>query len=146
MNSEYVEIKWKKSKLLLVVVLLIGITVYYTKGRNNVINRYVEDKTLKLQLFPNVKGVVIKSELQDNYFSEKTYKKLEITIPSFASVNDDTGKNTKLATQVIDRDKLDSGIEEWLKTTYDSNEAKKMTDHIVIYYRDDKIIDETFSK
>ncbi len=146
MRNDYFELKFKKSSLVFIVILTIGLGFYYFKAQNNVINRYVEEKSLKLQLFPNVNGVKIESKLQNNFFSKKTFEYLEITIPSFASINDDSGKNAKLASQVIDRDKLDNGIKNWLDSIYDKGEAEKLTDHIVIYYRSDKIVDDIFGK
>lgn len=98
-------------------------------------------------LFINIKGVEVTTEAAD-LFSEKPYKSITIKIPSIASVGDDTTdpNATQQINRIIDREKLDTGFTTWLIEIFDEKVAKEYTDKIDVWYRDDKIISQTYTK
>ena len=66
-------------------------------------------------------------------------------IPSLASENDDaTSDKSQNVNKIIDREDLGNGFTRWLKKVFSSDEARKYTNRIEIWYRDEKIIDETY--
>lgn len=101
-------------------------------------------------IFENVPGVEIRTT-QSSFFSDKPYQRIIIRIPSLASANDDMSRNDVLSTKnadlvnkVIDREQLDKGFASWLSQIFDKDEASQYTDHIEVWYRDDKIIDQHY--
>ncbi|MGT2716183.1 hypothetical protein [Streptococcus respiraculi] len=100
-------------------------------------------------IFENVPGVEIRTT-QSSFFSDKPYQRIVICIPSLASANDDlsrhnvSGKNVDLVNKVIDREQLDKGFATWLRQIFDKNEAAQYTNHIEVWYRDDKIIEQDY--
>lgn len=110
--------------------------------------RYQLKKALQLDsLFVNLKGqgqgVQIETEAAGP-LSLKLYKKLVIKIPSLASEGDDANKKNADVNKIIDREKFGKGYTEWLRKTFDREFASKYTDEIIVYYRDDKIIEESY--
>lgn len=94
-------------------------------------------------LFVNVQGVDIKTEV--DYWGNKPYKNIRIKIPSLASKGDDATKESdNKVNQIINREELDKGVTKWLKNIFNKKEAKRYTKHIEVWYRDDKIVDETY--
>lgn len=96
-------------------------------------------------LFVNVQGIDVKTEA--DYWGEKPYKTIRIKIPSFASKGDDATKESdNKVNQIINREELDKGVTKWLKNVFNRKETKRYTNHIEVWYRDDKIVDEKYSK
>lgn len=111
-------------------------------------HRYQLKKELQLDgLFMNLRGqgqgVQIDTE-PAGPLSLKLYKKLVIKIPSLASEGDDANKKNADVNKIIDREKFGKGYTDWLRATFDSEFASKYTDTIIIYYRDDIIIEESY--
>jgi hypothetical protein len=90
--------------------------------------------------FVNIQGVKIDTT-PSGMFSDKAYDKIVIKIPSIASVNDDqTESGEKKVNQIIDRKKLGDGFKDWLVYVFNPKVAEYYTNHIEIWYRDEKII------
>lgn len=95
-------------------------------------------------LFVNIKDVEIETD-GPGFLSDKPYSTITIKIPSIASqLDDQLGGGSKNRNELLNREKLDASFTEWLKKTFSATEAKKYTDKIVVWYRDDKIVDETY--
>lgn len=90
-------------------------------------------------LFVNIKGVDVKTE-NSSIFDEKPYDKIVIKIPSLASENDDSLIDGKKVNKLIDRENFDKYFKTWLKHIFSKETARKYANQIVVYYRDDKII------
>ncbi|WP_273451521.1 hypothetical protein [Streptococcus ferus] len=123
----------------LVVILSVGF------GYHRYYQRNLMKQELNLDgIFINVRGVNVKTN-EANYLSDRPYDKIVIMIPSLASENDDaTSDKSQNVNKVIDREDLGYGFTRWLKKVFSSDEARKYTKRIEIWYRDEKIIDETY--
>lgn len=127
----------------LVVILSVGF------GYHRYYQRNLMKQELNLDgIFINVRGVNVKTT-EANYFgtkpSNRPYDKIVIMIPSLASENDDaTSDKSQNVNKIIDREDLGNGFTRWLKKVFSSDEARKYTNRIEIWYRDEKIIDETY--
>ncbi|MQW23038.1 MULTISPECIES: hypothetical protein [unclassified Lactococcus] len=130
-----------------IVLLALFVTIFiaYSKGKDDVVNRYNTEEKIESELFTNVKGTTVTGTPQSSFSSKKTFKNLKIEIPSFASVYDDKKAESVKATQIISREDLDRDITSWLKKSYNKKEAAKITDHVEVWYRDNKIIDESYN-
>jgi hypothetical protein len=124
-----------KKALLLFVCIAITLVLTYKGGMKQYIARVNAEKALDASLYPNWIGKKIESTPQEDWFSEKPFSTLKITFPSLSSVSDDS-ENSKKATQVTDKEALDQGIVDYLKTSYYPPAAEKITDSIEIWYRD----------
>lgn len=136
-----------KFKYLILFFLCIAILGSFFAGYYSFSKKQQVKQELNLDgLFVNIKDVEIETE-GSGFFSDKPYSTITIKIPSIASqLDDQLDGNTKNRTELIDREKLDASFTEWLKKTFSAKEAKKYTDKIVVWYRDDKIVDETYKK
>ena len=66
------------------------------------------------------------------------YDKVIIKIGSLSSEYDDSNQSSK-ANNLINRKTLDRNFQNWLIEAFDESEAKKISDHMEIYYRGEKI-------
>lgn len=139
------QIKYWKTKLFVVFVIAIAISAVL--GFRQYRQREIMKQELNLDgLFVNIKGVDI-STSSARFSSKKPYASIKIKIPSIASTGDDAIKeNDNEINQIIDREKLGKDFENWLKVTFNSSVAKNYTEHIEVWYRDNKIIDENYKK
>lgn len=138
--NEFIISRWKTK---IFVVIVIAIIFSAILGYHKYSQRELMKQELNLDgLFVNIKGVEVKT-IDGGFFSEKPYEKIVIKIPSIASVGDDARKEGQdKINQIIDREKLGKGFENWLRHIFNITIAKNYTDKIEIWYRDNKVIDE----
>lgn len=96
-------------------------------------------------LFVNVKDIKIDTK-ESSIFDKKPYENITIKIPSLASENDDSLIDGKKVNKIIDREKFDEKFTLWLKHIFRKDVARKYTNNITIWYRDQKIVNETYKK
>lgn len=136
--------KGNRKKWIYILFLVVGLLIIWL-GYQDYHQKSVLRKELNLEgLFTNIKDVEIETD-GPGFFSDKPYSAITIKIPSVASQMDDQlGGGSKNRNELLDREKLDASITEWLKKTFSAKEAKKYTDKITVWYRDDKIVDEIY--
>lgn len=138
--------KVRYKKTIIIVALIIGIILTVKTGYDNFIQKQITIKTIDKQIFPNlISDNKIEATKQHNVFSKQAYTKLTINIPSLASKHDDTPKEAKLTNITVNREILDTEIENWLLYSFNSKEACKITSHIIVKYRDKEIINHNCS-
>lgn len=131
----------------LLVITILGVVVSGSVGYKNYADKEAMKQELNLDgLFVNIKGVSTKTINSDSS-SAKPYDTIVIKIPSIASSGDDATaeKDVKNINQIIDREKLDIGFTKWLKSVFDKKVVGNYTDHIEVWYRDAKIINENYN-
>ncbi|MEG0284197.1 MAG: hypothetical protein RR601_05290 [Erysipelotrichales bacterium] len=136
------EYKVNKKLITFLTVISIGITIYLA-----IITLYSKTevtRSLETQIFPNVKNLKVECVPQTNRFNSKACDLIEIKVPSLASVYDDKGEKAKLANLVVNSEILDDNIEDWLRKSYNKEEASIMSDQIRILYRDNVVINDDF--
>lgn len=129
----------KKQKLVVVIVVILSVAIGFWKWRDTFFNTYYPDDTsIQGQLFPNVANTKIETVENVLPFSDVKYDKIIIRIGSLSSEYDDSNQSSK-ANNIINRKTLDENFKQWLKEAFDEEEAKKISDHIEVYYRGEKI-------
>lgn len=136
------EYKVNKKFVTLLFVISIGVTIYL--GVITLYNKSEVTRSLKTQIFPNVKNLEVKCTPQTNRFNVRACDYIEIKVPSLASIYDDSGEKAKLANLVVNSEILDDGMQEWLEKSYNKEEAMKMSDQIKVSYRDQVVINNDF--
>ncbi|ALA29816.1 hypothetical protein XK24_06815 [Streptococcus suis] len=107
----------------------------FWKWRDTFFNTYYPDDTsIQGQLFPNVANTKIETVENVLPFSDVKYDKIIIRIGSLSSEYDDSNQSSK-ANNIINRKTLDENFIQWLIEAFDEEEAKKISDHIEVYYR-----------
>ncbi|MCR8967544.1 hypothetical protein [Streptococcus zalophi] len=125
--------------LSIILGFLLGINRFYTKEK-------MKQELQLNSLFLNIEGLKVTTD-NSSIWSNKPYKKIVIKIPSIASKNDDATNQKEAANKVnkvIDREKLDEGFANWIEKIFNKKETQQYTDEIEIWYRDNKIISETY--
>ncbi|MGQ7462911.1 hypothetical protein ACTGZQ_10435 [Streptococcus suis] len=129
----------KKQKLVVVIVVILSVAIGFWKWRDTFFNTYYPDDTsIQGQLFPNVANTKIETVENVLPFSNVKYDKIIIRIGSLSSEYDDSNQSSK-ANNIINRKTLDENFKQWLIEAFDEEEAKKISDHIEVYYRGEKI-------
>jgi cytoskeletal protein RodZ len=129
----------KKQRFILVIVVIISLALGFWKWRDTFFNTYYpDDNSIQGQLFPNIAHTKIETVENIFSFSGVKYEKVIIRIGSLSSEYDDTNQSSK-ANNIINRKTLDENFKEWLIQAFDETEAKKISDHIEVYYRGEKI-------
>ncbi|HEL1634338.1 TPA: hypothetical protein TXL60_001707 [Streptococcus suis] len=125
----------KKQKLVVVIVVILSVAIGFWKWRDSFFNTYYPDDTsIQGQLFPNVANTKIETVENVLPFSDVKYDKIIIRIGSLSSEYDDSNQSSK-ANNIINRKTLDENFIQWLIEAFDEEEAKKISDHIEVYYR-----------
>ncbi|HFR3625954.1 TPA: hypothetical protein ACHVDR_001271 [Streptococcus suis] len=125
----------KKQKLVVVIVVILSVAIGFWKWRDTFFNTYYPDDTsIQGQLFPNVANTKIETVENVLPFSDVKYDKIIIRIGSLSSEYDDSNQSSK-ANNIINRKTLDENFIQWLIEAFDEEEAKKISDHIKVYYR-----------
>ncbi|MCM6930455.1 hypothetical protein [Enterococcus italicus] len=115
-------------------------------GYINFRNQEIMKQELNLDgLFMNIKNVKIDTT-ESGFGSKKPYDAIVIKIPSIASQFDDQIKEgfDSEKNEIINRESLDASFTKWLEETFSTTQAKKYTNKIEVWYRDIKIVDETY--
>ncbi|MBL6537531.1 hypothetical protein JNG37_02080 [Streptococcus suis] len=129
----------KKQKLVVVIVVILSVAIGFWKWRDTFFNTYYPDDTsIQGQLFPNIANTKIETVENVLPFSDVKYDKIIIRIGSLSSEYDDSNQSSK-ANNIINRKTLDENFKQWLIKAFDEEEAKKISDHIEVYYRGEKI-------
>ncbi|WP_203268116.1 hypothetical protein [Streptococcus uberis] len=131
---------FSKKKLVILFVLIIIFSIFgFVRWKTDYTRRYYGDnQTLQGQLFPNIANTTVETEKNINPFSKVKYEKVTIRIGSLSSEYDDTNQAQK-SNNIINSQTLDREFREWLIKAFDKKEAKKIADHMEIYYRNQKI-------
>lgn len=125
----------KKQKVILILVIILSLAIGFWKWRDTFFNTYYPDDTsIQGQLFPNVANTKIETVENVLPFSDMKYDKIIIRIGSLSSEYDDSNQSSK-ANNIINRKTLDENFIQWLIEAFDEEEAKKISDHIEVYYR-----------
>ncbi|WP_449455446.1 hypothetical protein [Streptococcus suis] len=125
----------KKQKVILILVIILSLAIGFWKWRDTFFNTYYPDDTsIQGQLFPNVANTKIENVENVLPFSDVKYDKIIIRIGSLSSEYDDSNQSSK-ANNIINRKTLDENFIQWLIEAFDEEEAKKISDHIEVYYR-----------
>ncbi|MBY5021517.1 hypothetical protein K6V64_06175 [Streptococcus suis] len=125
----------KKQKVILILVIILSLAIGFWKWRGTFFNTYYPDDTsIQGQLFPNVANTKIETVENVLPFSNVKYDKIIIRIGSLSSEYDDSNQSSK-ANNIINRKTLDENFIQWLIEAFDEEEAKKISDHIEVYYR-----------
>ncbi|HEL1614611.1 TPA: hypothetical protein TY768_001536 [Streptococcus suis] len=125
----------KKQKVILILVIILSLAIGFWKWRDSFFNTYYPDDTsIQGQLFPNVANTKIETVENVLPFSDVKYDKIIIRIGSLSSEYDDSNQSSK-ANNIINRKTLDENFIQWLIKAFDEEEAKKISDHIEVYYR-----------
>ncbi|HEM5314925.1 TPA: hypothetical protein U1374_001117 [Streptococcus suis] len=125
----------KKQKVILILVIILSLAIGFWKWRDTFFNTYYPDDTsIQGQLFPNVANTKIETVENVLPFSDVKYDKIIIRIGSLSSEYDDSNQSSK-ANNIINRKTLDENFIQWLIEAFDEEEAKKISDHIEVYYR-----------
>ncbi|HEM3203417.1 TPA: hypothetical protein U0910_001460 [Streptococcus suis 8830] len=125
----------KKQKVILILVIILSLAIGFWKWRDSFFNTYYPDDTsIQGQLFPNVANTKIETVENVLPFSDVKYDKIIIRIGSLSSEYDDSNQSSK-ANNIINRKTLDENFIQWLIEAFDEEEAKKISDHIEVYYR-----------
>lgn len=129
----------KKQKVILILVIILSLAIGFWKWRDTFFNTYYPDDTsIQGQLFPNIANTKIETVENVLPFSDVKYDKIIIRIGSLSSEYDDSNQSSK-ANNIINRKTLDENFKQWLIEAFDEEEAKKISDHIEVYYRGEKI-------
>lgn len=129
----------KIQKLILLSFIVIFIVIGFGNWWNNFFNTYYpNDDSIQGQLFPNIANTKVEVEENIFSFSGVKYEKIIIKIGSLSSEYDDSSQAAK-ANNIINRKLLDQNFKKWLIKSFNKKEAKKLSDHIEIYYRGIKI-------
>jgi len=129
----------KKNIIILFTAFIVFSCYGFIKWKSDYTLRYYGDnQTLQGQLFPNVKNTEIEITKNIMPFSKVPYDKVIIRIGSLSSEYDDTNQ-AKKANNILNSQTLDREFKDWLIKAFDKKEAKKIANHIEIYYRNEKI-------
>ena len=129
----------KKQRLILTIIVILSVAIGFLKWRDSFINTYYPDDTsIQGQLFPNIANTKIETVENVLPFTSVKYDKVIIKIGSLSSEYDDSNQSSK-ANNLINRKTLDRNFQNWLIEAFDESEAKKISDHMEIYYRGEKI-------
>lgn len=126
-------------QIILFATILMSIVIgYWTWNVEFTKTYYSEATTLQGQLFPNVANTSVETVENFPLFTDVPYDKVVLKIGSLASEYDDSNQAGK-SNNIIDSGKLDKNFKKWLIKAFDRTEAEKITDHLEVYYRGEKI-------
>ncbi|MCT0456733.1 hypothetical protein [Lactococcus cremoris] len=128
----------KKVLLLLLIAIAMSLYGYFQWSNNFRASYYSQDTSLRGQLFPNVANTTIDATKNNTPFSKVPYGNITIKIGSLSSKYDDS-KEVAASNIIIDSKTLDEKFTKWLIHAFDKKEAKKIAEHINVYYRGIKI-------
>lgn len=127
----------KNILILFVVALILSVYGYFQWNAQFRIKYYNQDSSLSGQLFQNVENTTVTSK-KNGLFSKVKYERVTIKIGSLASKYDNSDKADQ-ANNIINSKVLNNNFKKWLIASFDEKEAKKIADHVEVYYNDQKI-------